>query len=142
MSSKLAFPIQTIHKSDRTLLHLESHCLGPNHHLHLEAVTLALRAANNLLQHVRLVQSETAGQIANSRHQHNVGDQVRSTRRELPKQVPAVYSTLNVSTAGIPGSGHDIGVGLLLNPDHLGYELGVVAEVGVHYYDEVARHEF
>lgn len=118
------------------------HGLSTDHHLHLEAVSLALSVENDLLEHVLLVQAEATSQVAHTWHQHDVGDQVRSARSELPEQIPAVYTSLDISEVGVSGSGYNVGVAGLLDLDHLGDELGVVAEIGVHNDNEVAGAEF
>lgn len=118
------------------------HGLSTDHHLHLEAVPLALSVENDLLKHMFLVQAETTGQVAHTRHQHDVGNQVRSARSEFPEQIPAVDSALNISEVRVSGTGHNVGIGGLLDLDHLGDELGVVAEIGVHDDNEVAGAEF
>lgn len=137
-SAELALAEEAIHKGNGALLDLVAHGLGADHHLHLEAVTLALSAGNDLLQHLLLVQTEATRQVADAGHQHDVGDQVGSARGELAEEVPAVNTTLDISAVRIPRAGDNIRVGLLLDSDHLGDELGVVAEVGVHDDDEVA----
>lgn len=137
-STELGFAVETVDESDGTLVDLVAHGLSTDHHLHLEAVSLALGVENHLLQHRLLVKAETARQVTHAGHQHDIRDQVGSARSELAEQVPAVDTALDVSAVGITGSGHNVGIGLLLNPDHFGNELGVVAEVGVHDDDEVA----
>lgn len=131
-SAQLAFAVQTVHESNRALDNLVAHGLGADHHLHLETVSLALSAGDDLLQNGLLVQTETTSQVADTGHEHHVRDQVSGTRGELAEQIPAVNTTLAVSIVGVPGTGHNVGVGLLLNADHFGNELGMVAEIGVH----------
>lgn len=137
-SAKLALAKEAINKGNRALLDLITHGFGTDHHLHLEAVTLALSAGNNLLQHLLLVQTEATRQVADAGHQHDVGDQVGSARGKLAEEVPAVNSALDISAVRIPRASDNVRVGLLLDSNHLGDELGVVAEVGVHDNDEVA----
>ena len=141
-STELGFAIETVDESDGTLRDLVAHGLGTDHHLHLEAVSLALGVEDNLLQHRLLVKTETARQVAHAGHQHDIRNQVRSARSELAEQVPAIDTALDVSAVGISGSGDNVGFGLLLDLDHLGDELGVVAEIGVHDNDEVAGNIF
>ena len=140
-ATQLAFSVETVNKCDGTLLHLVAHSLGANHHLHLETVTLALGAGNDLLENLLLIETEATSQVAHTGHQHHVRDQVGSARGELAEQIPAVDTTLNISAVGVPGTSHDVGVATLLDANHLGDELGVVAEVGVHDDDEVAGGE-
>lgn len=132
VSTELALAVESVDESDRALSHLVAHRLRANHHLHLEAVALALGVENNLLQHRLLVQTEAPSQIADAGHEHHVRNQIGSARGELAEQIPAVDATLNVSAASVASSGNNVGVGLLLDPDHFGNELGVVAEVGIH----------
>lgn len=136
--TELALAVETVDESDRALGHLVAHSLRTNHHLHLEAVTLALRASDDLFQDRLLVQPEATSQVANARHEHHVRDEVSGARGELPEQVPAVHATLDISAARVTGSTDDVGVGLFLDLDHLGDELGMVAEIGVHDDNEVA----
>lgn len=136
-SAELALAIEAIHKGNRALLNLVAHGLSANHHLHLEAVTLALGAGDHLLQHRLLVQTEATRQIADTGHQHDVGDEVGRARGELAEKVPAVDTTLDISAIGIPRAGDNVRVRRLLDSDHLGDELGVVAEIGVHDDNEV-----
>lgn len=138
VSSQLALAVETVDESDRALSHLEAHGLGANHHLHLEAVALALSACDDLLKHVLLVQPEATGQVANAWHEHHVCDQIGCTRGEFAEQIPSVNTTLDVSTACVASPGDNVGVGLLLDLDHLRNELGVVAEISVHDYHKVA----
>ena len=131
-SAQLAFAVQAVHESNGALSHLVAHGLGTHHHLHLETVSLALSAGDDLLQDGLLVQTETAGQVTDTGHEHHVRDQVGRTRGELAEQIPAIDTALAISNVGVSGTGDNVGVGLLLNADHLGDELGVVAEIGVH----------
>lgn len=138
-AAQLAVAVDTIHKCDRTFLDLIAHSLGPDHHFHLEAVTLRLSAGDDLFKHLLLVQTKTTSQVANTRHEHDIGNQVGGTRGKLAEEIPTVNPTLDVSTIGVAGTSHDICVGLLLNANHLRDKLGVMAEVGIHNDHIVAR---
>ena len=140
-STQLALAVQAVHKGNGALSDLVVHGLGTNHHFHLETVALALRVENNLLQDLLLVQPEATSQVANTRHQHHVGDQVGSARGKLPEQVPAIDTALNISAARISGAGDNVRVSFALDLDHLGDELRVVTEIGIHDDDEVAAGE-
>ncbi|KAL5357815.1 hypothetical protein BJX96DRAFT_163329 [Aspergillus floccosus] len=130
-----------IHKRDGALGNLEAHGLGPDHHLHLETVSLALRAMDDLLEHALLVQPEASSQVTHAGHQHDIGDKVGRARGELPEQIPPVHTALDAIVAGVPRAADDVGVRLLLDANHLRDEFGVVAKVGVHDDDVVASGE-
>lgn len=138
LSAELAFAVQAVHKGDGAFFDFEAHRLCADHHLHLEGISLALGALDDLVQHRLLVEAEAASQIADARHQKNIRDQVGATGRKLAEQIPAVNAASQIPTGGISCSRDNIRVGFLLDPDHLGDELGMVAEVGVHDDDEVA----
>lgn len=137
ITTQLRLAVQAVDESNRHLSNGETHGLGAHHHLHLERVPLALGALDDLLQDGLLVEAETSGQVADAGAQDGVGEQVGAAADELALEVPAV----DAAVAGVPRAGHDVEVAGLLPRDHLRDELGVVAEVGVHDDDEVARHE-
>ena len=141
MTPQFTLPIQPIHKRNRTLGNLESHRLRTHHHLHLETIPLAHSIVDNLLQHILLVQPKAPSQVAHTGHQHDISDEVRRARRELAEQVPAVHPALNIAATRIPRPADNVRVRLLLDLDHRGYELGMMAEVGVHDDHEIARGE-
>lgn len=140
MPAQFTLPIQPVDKGNGTLCNLEPHRLGPHHHLHLETIPLALRTVDDLLQHTLLVQPEAPRQITHTRHKHNIRDQVRRPRCELPEQIPPIHPALDAIAACIPRARDDVCVRLLLDANHLGNELGVVAEVRIHDDDIVAAH--
>jgi hypothetical protein len=137
ITTQLALAVETIDERDGNLLHVATHSLGPHNHLHLERVTLGLGAGNDLLQHLLLVQSEATGAIADAGAEHGIAEQVGAAADELALEIPAV----DAAVAGVAGAGDDVGAGAGLDRDHLGDELGVVREVGVHDDDEVALGE-
>lgn len=138
MTPQLTLAIQPIHKGNRTLSNLEPHRLGADHHLHLEAIPLTNGTMDDLIQDILLIQPKAASQITDTGHQHNIGNQVCRARRELAEEVPAVDAALDIAAARVAGAGDDVGVGLLLDLDHLRDEFRVVAEVGVHDNHKVA----
>lgn len=137
ISTKLALSVQTVDERDGNLSDGAAQSLGTHHQLHLETVSLALGAGNSLLERSTLVQTETACQVAHSRSKDSVGEQVGATADELALEIPAKDTTVS----SVSGTGDDVVVALLLEGDHLGDELGVVGEVGVHNDDEVAGDE-
>lgn len=141
-ATQLAVAVETVDEGDGAFIDLVSQCLGTNHHFHLETVSLTLCACNDLLQNGLLVQTEATGQITNSGHQHNIGDQVGGTRSELSEKIPTVDTSLNIATVRITCTSNNVGVVLFLDANHFGDELGVVAEVGVHDNHKVTGCEF
>ena len=137
VTTQLALAIHTINEGDGNLSNRAAHSLGANHHLHLEGISLAFGARNHLLQHTLLIQTEAARQVAHTRSQHGIREEIGSTAHKLALQVPAEHTAV----ASISGARDDVVVALRLDCDHLGDELGVVAEVGVHDDDEVAGDE-
>lgn len=137
VSSKLRLAIQTVDKGDGHLCNSEAHGLGAHHQLHLEAVSLALRVGNGLFEDSSLVQTEATSQVADAGAEDGVGEQVGAAADKLALEVPAK----DAAVASVAGAGDDVVVGRLLQGDHLGDELGVVTEVGVHDDDEVAGDE-
>lgn len=135
VTAQLALTIQTVDKSNGHLSNRAAHGLGTNHHLHLERVPLAHGARNDLLQHTLLVQSEATSDIADTRAEDSGGKQVGAAADKLALQVPAKHTTV----ASIARARNNIVVGRLLHCDHLRDELWVVAKVGVHDDDKVAR---
>ena len=129
--------VHTVHEADGHLRDSAPHRLCPHHHLHLESISLALRARDDLLQHTLLIQPKAARQITDTRSQHHIRKQVGSTRDKLALQIPPEHTTIT----GVPRPRDDIVVGRLLQSDHLGDEFRVVAEIGVHDDDKVARTE-
>lgn len=89
------------------------------------------------MEHRLLVQSKTSREIAHARSQNGIGKQIGTTADELALEIPAE----NAAVTGISGTGDDVEVALLLEGNHLGDELGVVGEVGVHDDNEVASDE-
>ena len=104
---------------------------------HLKSVPFALGLPNNPLQHTLLVQSEAPSQIANPRAEHDASKQVGAPGDQLSLEVPAV----DTAVACIPSSRDDVVVSRLLGLDELGYELRMVAEVGIHDDDIVPRNK-
>lgn len=47
-STQLAFAVQAVDEGDRTLGDLVTHCLGTDHHFHLETIALALGVEDDL----------------------------------------------------------------------------------------------
>lgn len=137
ITAELALAVHSIHKGDGHLGNRAAHSLGPDHHLHLERISLALGARDDLLQHALLVQAETTSQVAHAGPQDGVGKQVGSAADKLALQVPAIHAAV----AGVARARDDVVVALLLDGNHLRDELGVVAKVGVHDDDKVARDE-
>lgn len=137
ITAQLALSVHAVDKGDGHLGNGASHGLGADHHLHLERVSLALGAGNDLFQNALLVQAEAARQVADARSQHGVGKQVGAAADKLALQVPAV----DTAVAGIARARDDVVVALLLQGNHLRDEFRVVAEVGVHDDDKVARHK-
>ncbi|KAI9148067.1 3-oxoacyl-(acyl carrier protein) reductase [Paramyrothecium foliicola] len=137
VAAQLGLAVQAVDEGDGHLGDGEAHGLGTDHQLHLEAVALALGAGNGLLQDALLVEAEAARQVADAGAEDGVGEQVGAAADELALEVPAE----DAAVAGVAGARDDVVVGRLLQGDHLGDELGVVAEVGVHDDDEVARDE-
>lgn len=137
VAAELALAVNTVDERDGDLGDSAAHALGADHHLHLEGVALALGARDDLLQDALLVETERARQVADARAQDSVGKQVGATADKLALEVPAV----DAAVASVAGAGDNVVVGLLLDSNHLGDELGVVAKVGVHDDDKVARGE-
>lgn len=137
VTTQLALAVHSVHERNGHLSNSAAHGLGANHHLHLERISLALRARNDLFQNALLVQAEAAREVADARPQHGVGKQVGAAADKLALQVPAK----DAAVASVARAGDDVVAALLLQGNHLGDELGVVAEVGVHDDDEVARDE-
>lgn len=137
VAAQLRLAVQTVDEADGDLGDGAAHGLGADHHLHLEGVPFALGALDDLLQDGLLVEAEAAGEVADAGAQDGVGEEVGAAADELALEVPAV----DTAVAGVARAGDDVVVALGLARDHARDELGVVAEVGVHDDDEVARHE-
>lgn len=137
VTTELAVAVDAVDKGNGYLGDRAPHSLGANHHLHLERVALALGARDDLVEHALLVEAEAARQIADAGAQDGVGEEVGAAGDELALEVPAV----DAAVAGVAGARDDVVVALLLAGDHLGDELGVVGEVGVHDDDKVAGDE-
>lgn len=137
VTSELALSIHSINERNGHLGYGAAHGLGTNHHLHLETITLALGARNDLFKDALLVQTETAGKIADARSQNCIGEQVGSAADKLALEIPSKHT----SVASIASSRDNVVVGRLLQRNHLRDELGVVAEVGVHDDDKVSGRE-
>lgn len=136
-AAELALAIQPVHEGNGALCNLESHGLGPDHHLHLESVALALRALDDLLKHILLVQPEAARQVRDSGVEHNRSEKIGALRNEFALKVPSVHA----SVTSIPGTGNDIIVALLLLLDELGDGVRMMRKVGIHDDDKVAGSE-
>lgn len=95
----------------------------PDHHLHLERVSLALSLQNNRFQHLLFIQSKAPGKIADVRPQHDAGEQVRTARHELPLEVPTVDATI----ASIARASNDVVILGLLDGDKFGDKFGLYA---------------
>lgn len=137
LAAELAVAIHSVDEGDGHLSDREALGLGRNSQSHLHGETTDVRALEQLLQHVPLVQPEGTGQVAHAGAQHGVGKDVGALGGKLALEVPAV----NTTVAGIAGARDDVVVAGLLLGNHLGDELGVVAEVGVHDNDVVALGE-
>lgn len=137
VAAELGLAVQTVDEADGHLGDGAAHGLGAHHHFHLEGVALALGAGDDLFEDALLVQSERAREVADAGAQDGVGKQVGAARDKLALEVPAK----DAAVAGVAGAGDNVVVGRLLQGDHLGDELGVVGEVGVHDDDKVAGDE-
>lgn len=137
VATELALAVDTVDERDGHLSNSAAHALGADHHLHLERVALALGAGDDLFQHALLVETERARQVADARAQDSVGKQVGAAADKLALEVPAV----DTAVASVARARDNVVVGRLLDSNHLRDELGVVAKVGVHDDDKVARGE-
>lgn len=126
--SKLRVAVYAVDKGYWDFADRVAHRLGCHRQSHLHTEAAHVGRLEELLQHRSLVQSEAAGQIANAWSQHCIGKDVGTLARKLPLQVPAV----DAATRPVARARNNVVIVLLLQRDHLGDELGVVAEVGVH----------
>ena len=128
--TSLTTTLTSINETNWHLRNLVPHPLCPNHHLHLESITLTLRLTNNPLQHPPLIQPKTPRQITHPRPQHRIRKQIRPPTNQLPLQIPPIHPSI----PRIPRPSNDIIIPLFLLCNHLGDEFRVVREIGVHYY--------
>lgn len=137
VTTELALSVQTVDKGNRNLGDSAAHGLGTHHQLHLETVSLALGAGNGLLKGSTLIETETACEVAHTRTKDSVSEQVGATADELALEIPAKDTTVSC----VSSTCNNVVVALLLEGNHLGDELGVVREVGIHDDNEVAGNE-
>merc|ERR1719180_110243 len=132
---KLAFTIHTVNKADWHLANGETKLSRPDHHFHLEDVAFGHCCSYQPLQNLFSVQSEAACEVRDAGSQEKLCHKIGSSRYYLPFQVPSIDSTI----ASIASASDNIKVAFLLLQDELRDELWVVAQVGVHDDDVVAR---
>lgn len=87
------------------------------------------------MQDAFLVQAEAASEVTDTGAEDGVGKQVGAAADKLALEIPAK----DAAVARVARAGDNVIVGRLLQRNHLRDELGVVAKVGVHDDDKVAR---
>ena len=137
LATELAVAVNSVNERDGHLGNREALGLGRDSQRHLHGEATDIRALEELLQHVPLVQTEGARQVADAGAEHGIGKDVGALGGQLALEVPAV----DAAVAGVAGARDNVVVAGLLLGDHLRNELGVVAEVGVHDDDVVALGE-
>lgn len=84
------------------------------------------------------IQAERTSDVRRLWVEEDRGEEVGTARDELALEVPAVNASSCAGT-GVASSLYDVQIAFLLHGDHLGHIFGVMAEVGIHDEDEVAR---
>lgn len=84
------------------------------------------------------IQAEGTSDVRRLWVEEDRGEEVGTARDELAFEVPAVNAGSCAGTR-VACTLYNVQVALFLHGDHLGHILGVMAEVGIHDEDEVAR---
>lgn len=118
-------------------MHIQSHCLGPHHHLHLECISLALGLSNHLHQSLFLIQPETSREIAHTWSEGEVGQNIRTAGCQLAFPIPAIHTPNQLSRTSVARARDNVGIGLFLDLDEFRDKFRMVREISIHNDDKV-----